>query len=197
MNREDWNARYAAGGLLWGLEPNRFVAAETTELAPGRALDLACGEGRNAIWLAERGWRVRGVDYAAVAIERARQLAHDRGVELELEVGDVLVTDLEPGAFELVLIAYVHLPAEERLQLLDRAAQAVAPGGTLLLVEHHARNLTEGTGGPSDPSLLWTEEEICASLEQAGLTIVRAEQVRREVDGAQRPAIDVLVRAVR
>jgi 2-polyprenyl-3-methyl-5-hydroxy-6-metoxy-1,4-benzoquinol methylase len=197
MNRDDWNARYAAGGLLWGFEPNRFVAAETATLAPGRALDLACGEGRNAIWLAERGWNVRGIDYSDVAIERARQLARDRGVDLELAVGDVLAVPLEKQAFELVLIAYVQLPVSERLRLLDRAAEAVSPGGTLLLIGHHERNLAEGTGGPSDPSRLWATEEIAPRLESAGLTVGRAEQVLRDVDGAQRPAIDVLALATR
>lgn len=199
MNREDWNARYAAGGLLWGVQPNRFVAAEVEELTPGRALDLACGEGRNAIWLAERGWQVRGVDYSDVAIDRARALAEERGVEpdIELEVGDVLTVPLEVEAFDLVLVAYVQLPPSERELLVERAAEAVAPGGTLLLVGHHERNLSEGTGGPSDPSRLWATGEIVGQLEALGLAVARADEVLRDVEGVPRPAIDVVVRATR
>jgi 2-polyprenyl-3-methyl-5-hydroxy-6-metoxy-1,4-benzoquinol methylase len=67
--REDWNARYAASELLWTAEPNRLFAAEIAGLEPGRALDLACGEGRNAVWLAEQGWRVTAVDFSDVALE--------------------------------------------------------------------------------------------------------------------------------
>jgi 2-polyprenyl-3-methyl-5-hydroxy-6-metoxy-1,4-benzoquinol methylase len=197
MNREEWNARYGSGHLHWGLAPNRFVAAETEGLAPGTALDLACGEGRNAIWLAEHGWRVRGIDYADVAIERARGLAADRGFEVDFEVGDVLEADLAPGSYDLVLLAYVQLPPDERRLLLDRSADAVAPGGTLLLVGHHARNLADGTGGPSSLSRLWETAEVRGRLEDQGLEIVHAGEVLRDVDGADRPAIDLLVRATR
>jgi len=197
VKREDWNQRYAAGGLLWGLAPNRFVAAETADLPAGRALDLACGEGRNAVWLAERGWKVLGVDYSDVAIRRARSLAEAQGVDVELEVGDVLDHPLAPEAYDLVLLAYVQLPPDERRQLLDRAAAAVAPGGTLLLVGHHLRNLEEGTGGPSDPSRLWETDDAEQWLDAAGLTTEKVDEVLRDVDGAERPAIDLLARARR
>jgi SAM-dependent methyltransferase len=197
MNSDDWNARYAAGGLVWGEAPNRFVAAETADLAPGRALDLACGEGRNAVWLAERGWRVTGIDYAGVAVDRARALAERRGVEAELEVGDVLTAPLDEGAYDLVLIAYLQLPPDERRRVLERAAGAVAPGGTLLLVGHDLRNHGEGHGGPKDPSLLWTAAEVAAALVEHGLDVEQADEVLRDVEDAPRPAIDTLVRARR
>jgi 2-polyprenyl-3-methyl-5-hydroxy-6-metoxy-1,4-benzoquinol methylase len=197
MNSDAWNERYATGGLLWGLAPNRFVAAETEALPPGRALDLACGEGRNAIWLAERGWRVRAIDYSEVAIDRARQLAGNRRVDVALEVGNVLEVELEPACYDLVLVAYVQLAPVERMRLLDRAVEAVSPGGALLLVGHHARNHAEGTGGPSDPSRLWDTGEVVSSIESAGLDVGKAEEVLREVDGADRPAIDLLVVAMK
>ena len=79
MDRQGWNERYAAHDLVWGAEPNRFLAEELAALpAQGRALDLACGEGRNAIWLAKRGWQVTAVDYSSVAVERARRLAREQ-----------------------------------------------------------------------------------------------------------------------
>lgn len=197
MNRDAWNERYAAVHLHWGLEPNRFVAAEAADLTPGRALDLACGEGRNAIWLAERGWNVLGVDYSEVAIDRARTLAGERGVEVDFEVGDVLVHALEPKAYDLVLVAYVQLPPEERERLLDRSLEAVGDGGTFLLVGHDLRNFAEGTGGPSDPERLWTTTEVVQRAELHGLVVERAEEVLRDVEDAPRPAIDTLVRARR
>jgi SAM-dependent methyltransferase len=197
VNRDDWNERYAAGGLVWGEAPNRFVAAETAGLTPGTALDLACGEGRNAVWLAERGWRVTAVDYADVAIARARQLAARRGVEVELVVGDVLTAPLATRAHDLVVVAYLQLPPHERRTVLERAADALAPGGTLLLVGHDLRNHAEGHGGPKDPSLLWTADDVVAILAAHGLEIERAGEVLRSVEEAPRPAIDTLVRARR
>jgi SAM-dependent methyltransferase len=195
MRREDWNARYAASELVWGTAPNRFVAAETESLPPGRALDLACGEGRNAVWLAERGWSVTAIDFSDVAIARARELAAGRGVEVDFAVGDVLAAPIPEAAFDLVLLAYLQLPPSERATVLERAAGALRPGGTFLLVGHDLRNLAEGHGGPSNPSVLWTADEVAEALVHRGFTIERGGVVLRDVDGAERDAIDTLVRA--
>lgn len=195
MRREDWDRRYAEAELVWGAAPNRFLAVEVEELAPGRALDLACGEGRNAVWLATRGWDVVGVDFSAVAIEKARRRARHEGVSLELVCADLLVYEPARRAFDLVVVLYLQIPARERRVVLARAAEAVAPGGTFLLVGHDLANLTEGTGGPHDPCVLYTPEEIASEL--PGLEVERAERVLRDVDGADRPAIDALVRASR
>ena len=196
--REDWNERYAQKELVWTAEPNRRFAAEVEGLEPGRALDLACGEGRNAVWLAERGWRVTGVDFADVALAKARRLAAARGVEVEWVDADVRVWEPPAGAFDLVVLLYLQLPAHERRAVHGRAAAAVARGGTLLVVAHHATNPAEGYGGPKDPAVLFTEDDVAAEV--PGLEVVRAERVRRPVatpDGGEEVALDVLVRAVR
>lgn len=166
-------------------------------LAPGRALDLACGEGRNAVWLAEQGWQVTGVDFSEVAIEKARRLATARKVEVEWLVADLLQFQLPSEAFELVLLFYLQLPAAERQQIVRAAADAVAPGGTLLLVAHDSRNLEQGYGGPKEPDVLYTAEEVIADLN--GLEVERAELVERPVDApeGERVALDALVRAHR
>ena len=181
MNRDDWNRRYAERQLLWSEGPNRLLAAEAATLASGRALDVACGEGRNAIWLAERGWKVTAVDFAEVA--------------LELVLAELV--DWRPPrlAYDLVVVLYVQLPRAERQLVLGRAAAAVAPGGTALLLGHDSRNLDEGHGGPSDPAVLWTAAAVASELR--GLEVERAETVLREVEGADRPALDTLVRARR
>lgn len=195
MRREDWNRRYAEKELLWSASPSRFLVEEVERLPPGRALDLACGEGRNAIWLAARGWQVTAVDFSEVAIERAAARAAHDGVELDLVCADLLAYEPEERAFDLVLVFYLQLPAHERRLVLARAAGALAPGGTLLLVGHDRTNLEAGIGGPSDPRVLYTPEEIAAEL--PGLEVERAERVLREVEGAERRAIDALVRARR
>jgi SAM-dependent methyltransferase len=154
VRREDWDTRYAETGLLWSRDPNRFLVAEAADLSPGRALDLACGEGRNAIWLAERGWRVTAVDFSEVAIAKARERAAQDGSEVDFHCLDLLDYEPEPGSYDLVLVLYLQLPAAERRLVLGRAASALAPGGNFLLVGHDLVNLTEGVGGPSDPNVL-------------------------------------------
>jgi SAM-dependent methyltransferase len=195
VKREDWDRRYAEVESLWSARPNRFLVAEVESLPPGRALDLACGEGQNAIWLAHRGWSVRGVDYSEVAITKARARADREGVGVEFVLSDLLDFEPDPRAYALVLLLYLHLPADERRLVLARAADALAPKATLLLLGHDTTNATEGVGGPSDTSILHTPDDIVAEL--PGLEIVKAERVLRAVDGADRPAIDALVRACR
>ena len=195
LKSEDWDRRYAEKELVWSAGPNRFLVAETETLPPGRALDVACGEGRNAIWLAERGWRVTGVDFSEVAIEKARQIAARRGVEADFRVGDVVAEAPEEQAYDLVLVFYLQLPAERMRQAVGAAARAVAPGGTFLLVGHDSRNLSEGWGGPQDPAVLYTPEDVVAALD--GLEVVKAEPVLRPVEEENATAVDALVRATR
>ncbi len=194
MRREDWDRRYAGVENLWSAKPNRFLVAEVEGLAPGRALDLACGEGQNAIWLAGAGWRVEGVDYSSVAIAKARARAARDGVDATFAEADLVEYEPDPSAYDLVLMLYLHLPAEEHRLVLARAARSLAPGGTLVLLGHDLLNATEGVGGPSDASLLYTPD-IAGELPD--LEIEKAERVFRDVAGADRPAIDCLVRARR
>lgn len=199
-HRERWNERYASAELVWGAEPNRFVAEELGSVAPrGRALDLACGEGRNAIWLATRGWQVTGVDFSRVGLERARKLADERSVVVEWVEADVTRWEPDAGAFALVLVLYVQLPPAGRRRLLARAARALAPHGALLMIGHARRNLGKGWGGPQDPEVLWEAAEIVAELEALGLTRLQSEDLDRSVDTPEgvRYAIDLRVRAQR
>ncbi len=195
--REDWNARYAGSELLWTAEPNRLFASEVERLEPGRALDLACGEGRNAVWLAEQGWRTTGVDFSDVALSKAAQLAASRGVEVEWVAAAVLEHEPERRAFDLVAVLYLQLPHDELVRALGAATEALAPGGTLLVLGHDTTNLTEGHGGPRDASVLFTPEDVVSDL--GDLTIERAEKVRRAVplDDGEATAVDAFVRARR
>jgi SAM-dependent methyltransferase len=201
MESQDWDRRYDSAELVWGTEPNRWVRRECQDLPPGRALDLAAGEGRNSLWLATLGWQVTAVDFSRVALDRGRTLAERLPAAVASRLtwveGDVRDHVPEPGAHDLVLVVYLHLPAEQRRTVLRQAADALAPGGTLLVVGHDTTNLTEGTGGPSDPAVLFTPEDILEDLSDRRLHVVRAERVRRPVGaahGASTEAIDALVR---
>jgi len=199
VTREDWNQRYEGTELVWTIRPNRFLVAEVEGMKPGRALDLACGEGRHAIWLAGLFWDVRAVDFSDVAIAKGRELAERHAVQVEWEVADLTGYVPEPESADLVIVFYLQLPAEERTPILLRAASAVAPGGTFLLVAHHSRNLEHGHGGPKIPDVLYSPEDVVADLEGSGLEIERAEAVERPVETpeGERVAIDALVRAQR
>jgi SAM-dependent methyltransferase len=196
--REDWNARYARSELLWTAEPNRLFASEVESLEPRRALDLACGEGRNAVWLAERGWRTTGVDFSDVALAKAERLAASRGVAVEWVLADVLEHEPERGAYDLVAVLYLQLPHEELAQALRSAAAGLAPGGTLLVLGHDRTNLTQGYGGPRYAAVLFTPEDVVAEL-GTGLLVERSEKMHRTValDEGEATAIDALVRARR
>ena len=198
MDAQAWDDRYRERELVWSGEPNVFVAEEVADLPPGRALDLAAGEGRNAIWLAQRGWDVEAVEFSQVALDKAAALAAGAGVAVRLTHADL--TALPPlAAADLVLVAYLHLPRGETPDVLRQAAALVRPGGTFLLVAHARRNLEEGCGGPQDPDVLPEVHDVLAVVEAAGLEVRRAEEVTRRVatDEGERDAIDVLVRAVR
>jgi len=195
VQREDWDRKYAAQVRLWSDRPNRTVVAELSGLAPGRALDLACGEGRHAVMLAGLGWDVTGVDFSEIAIAKARARSVEEELDIQFVCADLLRYDPEPAAFDLVLVVYLQIPSAERRLVLAEAASALARGGSLVLLGHDLTNLAEGVGGPSDPEVLYTPDDIAAELPD--LEIEKAERVFRDVAGADRPAIDALVRARR
>ncbi|GAA2981009.1 SAM-dependent methyltransferase [Actinokineospora diospyrosa] len=138
---EFWEGFYAEKGQIWSGNPNDLLVREVADLPPGTVLDLGSAEGGDAVWLAERGWRVTGVDVSATAIARAAQLAAQRGVtdSITFERHDLNATFPE-GRFDLVCAQYFHSPVEqegERQRTLRRASEAVAPGGLLLIVSHY------------------------------------------------------------
>jgi SAM-dependent methyltransferase len=194
VQREDWNRKHGEAGLLFGAEPNRFLVAEVAGLPPGRALDLACGSGRNAVWLARQGWSVVAADFADVALDQARALAAERGVDVEWVDADLREWEPPARAFDLVVVLYLQLPPEELGPIVRRAAGAVADGGTMLVIGHHSENLVSGVGGPKDPRVLYTPEDVTVHLD--GLVVEKAEAVLRPVEG-EGDAIDTLVRARR
>jgi SAM-dependent methyltransferase len=195
--RESWNRRYAAADPHATPVPNRFLVDEVGDLAPRRALDLACGAGRNAVWLAERGWMVTAVDFSTAGLAIARDLAAAHGVTVEWIEADVVTWTPAPATYDLVCVLYLQLPAQERQTVLARATEALASGGTLLVIGHDLLNLTDGRGGPREPDVLFTPDHITRELD--GLAVDKAERVRRpvEVGNVLHDAIDCLVRARR
>jgi SAM-dependent methyltransferase len=181
-----WDERYAATELVWSAGPNQFVEQALADAPPGRALDLACGEGRNARWLAGRGWQVTAMDFSPVAIEKGRRLADqldaDVAGRIDWQVGDALAA-ARPADLDLVVIAYLQIPAAERTPVMRGAFAALAQGGQLFVVGHDTTNLTEGTGGPPDPAVLYEAADVLEDLAGEPIEVVRAERVARIVQG--------------
>jgi SAM-dependent methyltransferase len=198
MDATTWDQRYAATDLMWSAGPNAFVEEICRDLSPGRSIDLAAGEGRNALWLAEQGWDSTAVDYSSVAIDKARQIAERRGISITAEVGDLNEYVPAPDAYDLVLIAYLQLPDDQLTPIMRRAAAAVAPGGHFVVVSHDAENLEHGYGGPQAPEVLTTPDQVVAALGD-GFTVERAEVAERHVqtDDGTKTALDTIVVARR
>ncbi len=199
MDAHAWDERYRELDRVWGSDPNQFVRRLCERLPVGQALDLGCGDGRNALWLARVGWRVRGVDYSPVAIERARELSQREqprvADRIRWRVADVTVDEPRPKSADLVLVSYLHMSAEQRARLMHAAARAVRSGGHLVVVGHDRRNLDEGVGGPQDRDLLYAPDELAHLLVGTGLVVELAETVQRHTDSGV--ALDTLVHARR
>lgn len=192
MDSTQWDDRYAASDLVWSAAPNQFLPPLVDSMAPGSALDVACGEGRNAIWLATQGWDVTAVDFSPVGISKAQRLAGE--TDIDWVIADV-VTYVPERAFDLVIVFYLHLPADEFLSAMRHAIGALAPGGTLFGVGHALRNLADGYGGPTDPEIHWTEDALASLV--GHLDVIELGERTRFNPDAGATAIDLVVHATR
>jgi SAM-dependent methyltransferase len=211
-----WDQRYAASGgdkhehrLSGGPDPTLVEVAAS--LPPGRALDVAAGRGRHALWLAAHGWQVTAVDFSQVAIDEGRAaelsgngatLRHPRrevaplghaqpggATPIEWVVADATIWEPAPDqqSYDLILCAFFHLDDD----VFPRLRQWLSPGGHLLVLGHALRNLTDGVGGPTDPTYLHTEDRLRTAA--TGLAIERLAEVTRQTDAG--PQIDLVLLA--
>lgn len=203
MDAHDWDTRYEKTDLMWSAGPNQWIEQVVGDLPPGSALDLAAGEGRNAIWLASRGWEATALDFSAVALERATRIATERlgdaASRFHTERADLLTWSPPAGGYDLVMVVYLQIAAEDRATVLRAAAHAVAAGGRLVVTAHDSENLHRGYGGPPDASVLYSADDVVRDLEGSGLDVERAERVTRFVatETGEREALDCLVVATR
>lgn len=175
MKASDWDARYAEA-RIWSDGPNAWVAETLAHLPPGTAVDLGAGEGRNALWLASVGWEVTAVDFSSVGLATGAARAASLGLDVEWVTADA-TTWVSPQQVDLVVIAYLQLPADALALAIGNAAGYLAPGGTLALVGHDRDN---SVGGPKDPAVLHTVAELTAAA--SALDIVECRQVSRTTD---------------
>lgn len=161
-----WDERFSGDDYFYGTRPNGFLAAQAGRLpACGRALSIAEGEGRNAVWLAGQGLDVTAVDASAVGLAKADRLAAERGVSLHTVVADLATWEFPPAQFDVVVAIFIQFaPPAVRDRLFAGMIAALKPGGLLLLQGYRVEQLRHGTGGPKDPDLLYTVELLRAAF---------------------------------
>lgn len=211
---EVWDELYRSKPRIWSGKPNPQLVREAGGLRPGRALDLGCGEGADAIWLAQQGWTVTAVDVSAVALERAR--SHEKAAldRESVHAGEGAIAsritweqcDLEQwqpdAAFDLVTSQFLHADNGAWKEPLRTAASAVKPGGTLLVVGHHPDRLPPWRDGDAPRERFYTGDELVRELELDSPGWQLEVQTTRErpatgPDGQHATIADVVLRATR
>ena len=196
LSEQAWDERYAAGaGDGWSGGPNAVLVQEATGLRPGRALDVGAGEGGDALWLAAQGWEVTGSDVSSVVLEKAAAVARERGLQVTWQHADAREQAPPAGAYDLVTAFFVHPAADARRALDRRLADAVAPGGSLLLAAHAPSHVHTGMGDPPLLQLFVTPEQVLADLDLDAFEVLVAEELPRAEarDGVHHHVSDVVV----
>lgn len=180
MSSTFWNQRYAGEDLAYGERPNDFLAQMADRLPKaGRGLDIAAGEGRNALFLASRGLDVLAIDQSEAGMLKAQRLARERGLQLRTQVIDLQEFDAEDGSFDVISSIFVHLPTTLRAAVHNRARRWLKPGGAFLLEAYAPDQITRDTGGPKDPALLAPLQVVVSELD--GLEIQHQAALVRNV----------------
>ena len=190
-----WNERYSRPGYAYGTAPNDFLASVADRLPAGRALCLAEGEGRNAVFLAKRGLQVTAVDQSEVGLSKARALAAEQGVSIDTVVADLADYRIEPESWDVVVSSWCHLPPPLRRQVHRAVVEGLRTGGALVLEAYHPRQLEFGTGGPPTAEMMMTLEALREEL--IGLELVHAVEIDREVhEGAFHGGMSAVVQVL-
>ena len=204
IGRDYWEDRYAEPGYTWSGNPNAVLVTETSDLTPGRALDVGSGEGGDAFWLAQRGWTVTGIDISQNALDKAKARIEsndpEAAVRIRWEQHDLSEWSPPARSFDLISSHFMHLPNPRRSELFRDLATAVAPGGTLLIVAHDVSSLPAERHQAHFAELMYELDDILTAIDGEQLQIATAESRERpatpaqEVDG---PVRDIIVRATR
>ncbi len=184
MSSTFWDQRYSGDDLAYGQAPNEFLLSMASRLPEtGNALDIGAGEGRNALFLASRGLHVLAVDQSQVGMQKAQQLAQERGLTLRTQAVDLQDFDAEHNSFDVISSIFVHLPTKLRAAVHQRVGTWLKPGGVFLLEAYAPDQIKRGTGGPKDPSLLASLDVILGEL--SGLEVEHQAALVRNVTEGQ------------
>lgn len=174
-----WDRRYDTARYVYGKEPNQFLVEHLGSLRKGKALCVAEGEGRNAVFLARNGFTVTAVDSSTVGLQKAQRLAEENGVQIATVVSDLAHYEILPDSWDSVISVYAHVPKEVRLTLHARIVSGLKKNGIFLLEAYTPEQLKYGTGGPPDVTKLMGLDDLRRELD--GLDILLGREILREV----------------
>ena len=173
--RAFWDQRFGAPEYVFGTEPNRFLVSQRALFRPGmRVLDVACGEGRNAVWLAQQGCEVLAIDISPLGIDKAKRLAAERGVEVEFQLADVREWDWMAAAVDAVISIFIQFAAPaERGRVFEGMQRALRPGGRLVMQGYTPKQVEYRTGGPPQAEHMYTEGLLRAAFAELEIVHLR------------------------
>jgi len=191
----DWDERYSEAGFAYGTAPNEFLVSVVDNIPPGKILSLAEGEGRNAVYLASRGYRVTAVDGSEVGLRKAVELAAERGVAITAIHADLSEFEIEAGQWDGIVSFYCHVPPTIRLPLHQAAVRGLKSGGIFVLEAFSKEQLAYDTGGPQSVDMLMSLVELKQEL--AGLEFIHSVQMEREVrEGSRHTGLAAVVQVL-
>ena len=202
MDSQDWDTRYKSADNIWSLSPNEFVAQYLEHLPTGSMIDLAGGEGRNALWFASRGWQVENVEFSKIALGKFCDRAEKENLQALCRATHADVTEDIQFALQNVdlgVIAYLHIESTGLTKAIQSLVSNIKPGGTFFGIWHARENLVDGFGGPQDPEVIPTKAEIQEALVASGISGASIELKERRVNVGEeiKTAIDLVVLAVK
>lgn len=178
--KEFWNERYASESYIYGKEANRFFKNQIDKLNPGRLLLPAEGEGRNAVYAAQKGWDVTAFDYSEQARKKALNLAASAGVHIHYEICAAEEWAARESHFDAAALIFVHLPPETYEQLFEKIMLSLRSGGKLIIEGYSVDQLGRDSGGPKDPDLLYDAKRLKSLLEPAEIDLF--EEIETDLD---------------
>lgn len=172
--KEKWNERYSGEEFVYGIEPNAFFKESLGDLQPGKILFLGEGEGRNAVYAAQKEWDVTAYDYSDAAKEKALKFAEKSGVNIIYRVEDLADFNPEPETYEAVVLIFLHLQGNLRAQTHEKAIKSLKPGGRIILEAFEKEQINNSSGGPANTDLLYSLEELFEDFQD--LNLIRFEK---------------------
>jgi SAM-dependent methyltransferase len=160
MKAEFWNEMYKDDSYRYGESPNEFLEEQLAVLKPGKILLPADGEGRNAVFAASEGWQATAVDFSERALQKATELANRKNVEIDTIHGDLTEIQIPEEEYDAIALIYAHFPPSVRAEIHRKLSRALKPGGKLILEAFTPDQLRFTSGGPKDPSMLYTREML-------------------------------------
>jgi len=201
MDKAFWDSKYATDEYVYTKDVNRFVKESLSDLAPGKMIDLAGGEGRNTVFFAENGWQAENIDLSSVGLEKCQKLAAERGVSDHVFTTQASALDFESklAPVDLGVCAYLQIPQQQLEVALARLVQNIKPGGVFFGVWHALENLEDGFGGPQDPSVLPSTESMTKLLSSLPLEIsfVKNRDGQVQTKDGLKPSITLTAMATR